>query len=223
MKLPLAAICLAFLFASCAEMHITRTEVATGAVNPPAIYIRPFSIAYADYQADPRMDGAPIRKSLAPVEFANDLQEELCKLAPAMVIQSDEDAPTGWLVEGEFEVVDAGRSAQRLTPPGAVGSGRSHLKLHVRVTDVDRRAVRRDSKASVTTDQAVWSHKGAIVYEFDVAGGSRTSGKAGSVYSPGTGDAIPFDFRNAAERIMLALSPDPFRYGYRSSPVLNDL
>ena len=40
----------------------------------------------------------------------------------------------------------------------------------------------------------------------------------GSIYAPGLGYAEPFDFKNAAERIMLALNTDPFRYGDRSSP-----
>ena len=218
MKLPLAAICSTVLLASCAEMHVSRTEVATGAANPPAIYIRPFSVTYARYSDPANANGSAIRKSLAPVEFANDLQEELAKLAPSVVIQSDETAPTGWLVEGEFDVIDAGDSARRLTLPGVLGWGQSRLKLHIRVTDVDHRAVHGESKDGVSADRATWTKHGAVVYEFDVTGGSRVSAAKGSIYAPGSGRAIPFDFRNAAERIMLALSPDPFRYGYRSSP-----
>ena len=202
-------------------MHITRTEVATGAVNPPAIYIRPFSVDYARFRGYQSGNESEVRKSLAPVEFAEALKEELSKLAPAMVIQPDEDPTTGWLVEGEFDVMNAGHPALRGTPGGSVGWGRSKIAVHVRVTDVDRKVVVRDSKGAVTTSRAAWAKAGAVVYEFDVVGGARGGGASGSVYSPGLGNAMPFDFRNAAERIMLALSPDPFRYGYRSSPSRN--
>ena len=219
MKLPLVAICSALLFASCADMHVSHTEVATGAVNPPAIYIRPFSVAYARYSNPICPNGPEIRKSLAPVEFANDLQEELSKVAPSLVIQSDEEPPTGWLVEGEFDVLDAGNSEKRAAPPGKVGWGQSRLKLHVRITDVDRHLAHEGGKDSVTTDKSVWTKRGAVIYEFDVVGGTRGTACMGSIYAPGTGNAIPFDFRNAAERIMLALSPDPFQYGVRPSPV----
>jgi hypothetical protein len=58
-----------------------------------------------------------------------------------------------------------------------------------------------------------------VIYEFDVAGGSRLSGPAGSVYAPGAGYSATFDYRNAAERVMLALSRDPHKYGQRSSVV----
>jgi hypothetical protein len=59
-----------------------------------------------------------------------------------------------------------------------------------------------------------------VIYEFDMAGGSREQGKFGTLRASGLGRAVPFDLRNAAERIMLVLSPDPFRYGARSSVVL---
>ena len=58
-----------------------------------------------------------------------------------------------------------------------------------------------------------------MVYEFDVAAGS-TVDRNGSIYSPGMGYPLPFDFRNAAELIALTLTPDPFRYGVRNSPVM---
>ena len=73
------------------------------------------------------------------------------------------------------------------------------LLLHVKVTDV------------VT-------HR--VIYEFDMAGGSRGQGKLGTIRASGLGKATPFDLRNAAERVMLVLSPDPHRYGARSSVAL---
>jgi hypothetical protein len=59
-----------------------------------------------------------------------------------------------------------------------------------------------------------------VIYEFDVAGGSRFTGKRGSVTAPGLGYAVPFDYRNAAERIRHALEPDPHRYGLRTSTAI---
>ena len=55
-------------------------------------------------------------------------------MAPAMVLADDETPTTGWLVESNLEVVDAGNpNARRLLLPGA---GQSKVKIHVRVTDV---------------------------------------------------------------------------------------
>ncbi len=219
MKIPsLLALCSALLLGACAGVHVTHTEVATGATNPKAIYIRPFSVQYAKFSGYNNGNGAAIRKSLAPIEFANDLQEELAKLAPARVLAEGESAPLGWLVEGEFEVINSGDPGARWTPAGFAGAGKSCLVLHVRVTDLDHRGVASESKDEVGPSKAGHSRYGRVIYEFDLAGGSGMSGRLGSIYAPGLGDAIPFDFRNAAERIMLALSPDAFRYGYRSSP-----
>jgi hypothetical protein len=53
-----------------------------------------------------------------------------------------------------------------------------------------------------------------------VAGGSHGTGKFGSVTAPGLGYAVTFDYRNAAERIYEALTPDEYRYGLRDSPTI---
>jgi hypothetical protein len=140
----------------------------------------------------------PIRESLVPVAFAEDLKEELSKLAPARVLAADEAPRLGWLVEGQFTLVDGGSPAGRFFL-GHLGVGQSMLALHVRVTDVD-------------------THR--VIYEFDMAGGSRGQGPAGTLRASGLGPATPFDLRNAAERVMLVLNPDPYRYGSRSSIVL---
>jgi hypothetical protein len=160
---PLIALVSSFLLCSCADMRVTRTQVAgssgrstvssdskdyngihmvtncgVGASAPKAIYIRPFCIDTAVFTDDMGTGGeAVIRKALAPVEFAGDLKEQLEKLAPARVLKDDETPRTGWLVEGEFHVVNS-------THP-------SRLALHVKVTDVD---------------------KHITVYEFDMSGGS---------------------------------------------------
>lgn len=212
------------LLCSCADMYVTKTDVAggsrvttadakdskgvymttncgVGAYGPKAIYIRPFCIDNAIFKGHqtPSDGEMPIRKALTPVEFAGDLKEQLEKIAPARVLRDYETPRTGWLVEGEFQLVDGGEPAARFFF-GHAGAGQSHLMLHVRVTDVDR---------------------GLVVYEFDMAGGSHLQGRGGTVKASGIGFARPFDLVNAAERIYLVLSPNPFRYGTRADLALH--
>ncbi|MBA3543767.1 MAG: DUF4410 domain-containing protein [Chthoniobacterales bacterium] len=174
-----------------------ETNCGVGATNPSAIYIRPFCIDRAIFTGDEAASAGemPIRKALTPIQFAGDLKEELSKLAPARIISDDEVPEVGWLVEGQFDLVDGGSPVGRFFL-GQFGVGRSFLALHVKVTDVEK-------------------HR--VIYEFDMAGGSRLQGKLGTVRASGLGKATPFDLRNAAERVLLVLSPDPFRYGARSS------
>ena len=213
------------LLCSCADMYVTRTQVAggsrtttadakdskgvymttnwgVGASAPKAIYIRPFCIDTAIFTGDQtHSDGEmPIRKALTPVEFAGDLKEQLEKIAPARILRDNETPRTGWLVEGEFTLVDGGSAAGRALFFGHLGLGQSHLALHVRVTDVD---------------------KGMVVYEFDMAGGSELQGRAGTLRASGLGYARSFDLVNAAERIYLVLSPNAFRYGTRADIALH--
>ena len=174
-----------------------EANCGVGAANPAAIYIRPFCIDSAIFRGDEASSDAemPIRKALTPIAFAGDLKEELSKLAPALVIADDEVPKVGWLVEGQFDLVDGGSPLGRFFF-GQFGAGQSLLALHVKVTDVEK-------------------HR--VVYEFDLAGGSRGQGKLGTVRASGLGKATPFDLHNAAERVLLVLSPDPFRFGARSS------
>ena len=209
------------LLCSCADMVVTKTYVAgststrtetdakdfgsvryetncgVGAANPTAIYIRPFCIDRADFTGDQTVsDGEiPIRKALTPVAFAENLKEELSKLAPSRILEEDEVPRVGWLVEGQFDLVGGGDPDARFFF-GNFGAGRSYLVMHVKVTDVEK-------------------HR--VIYEFDMAGGSRDQGKLGTVRASGLGKATPFDLRNAAERILLVLSPDPYRFGARTS------
>ncbi len=172
------------------------TNCGIGAYGPRAIYIRPFCIDTAVFRGDeaPSEGEMPIRKALTPIQFAGRLKEQMEKLAPTRILRDGETPRVGWLVDGEFTLVDGGSPLGRFFF-GNFGVGRSLLAMHVRVTDVER---------------------GAVVYEFDVAGGSRLQGKLGTVRASGLGKATPFDLQNAAERIYLALSPDAFRYGARS-------
>jgi len=224
MKSFLAILSTVFL-CSCADMYVTKTQIAggstrtttadakdskgvymttnncgVGAYGPKAIYIRPFCIDTAVFTGhQTNSDGEmPIRKALTPVEFAGTLKEQLEKIAPARVLRDNETPRTGWLVEGEFQLVDGGEPVARFFF-GHFGAGQSHLMLHVRVTDVDR---------------------GMVVYEFDMAGGSRLQGRSGTVRASGLGYARSFDLVNAAERIYLVLTPNAFRYGARSSVAL---
>jgi Domain of unknown function (DUF4410) len=216
-------IALSVALCGCADMFVTKTDVATaggrgatatdakdfdkgvhfvtncgvGAREPSAIYIRPFCIDTAIFKGDEALtDGEmPIRKALTPVEFAEDLKEQLEKMAPARVLKEGEAPRVGWLVDGEFQLVDGGSPLGRFFL-GNFGVGRSFLALHVRVTDV---------------------RHGAVVYEFDMAGGSRFQGKLGTVRASGLGRATHFDLQNAAERIYLTLSANPYRYGERAN------
>jgi hypothetical protein len=225
---PFLAILSSILLCSCADMYVTKTQVAggstrttastdakdskngvymttncgVGAYGPKAIYIRPFCIDTAVFTGDQtNSDGEmPIRKALTPVEFAGDLKEQLEKIAPARILRDYETPRTGWLVEGEFTLVDGGSPAGRALFFGHLGLGQSHLALHVRVTDVDR---------------------GVVVYEFDMAGGSNLQGRGGTLRASGLGYARPFDLVNAAERIYLVLSPNAFRYGTRADLALH--
>jgi hypothetical protein len=172
------------------------TNCGIGAFAPKAIYVRPFCIDQATFQGDEAdsVGEMPLRKALTPVEFASRLKEQLEKIAPSRVLHDGEQPPTGWLVDGEFTLVDGGSRVGRFFA-GHFGVGRSYLVMHVRVTDVV---------------------SGALVYEFDVAGGSREQGRSGTVRSGGVGFTTQFDLQNAAERIYLAVNPDTWRYGARA-------
>ncbi len=182
------------------SVGVRMTTCGVGAYNPTAIYIRPFCIDNATFTGDQAasVGEMPLRKALVPISFAGSLKESLEKMAPARILKDDETPQVGWLVEGEFQMVDGGSPVGRYFA-GHFGAGRSFLSMHVRITDVE---------------------KGVVIYEFDVAGGSRLQGPAGTIRASGLGKATPFDLENAAERIYLALSPNVHRFGTRSSVAL---
>jgi Domain of unknown function (DUF4410) len=223
MKHSLFALIPALMLTSCADVKVTHTDIATGATNPTAIYLRPFDASDCTFIGRNHSAGElPIRKSLAPAEFTEDLKEQLELLAPALVLK-DGDVPVhGWLVEGSLDLVDAGHPEERALPGNLFCLGASHIMVHVRVIDLDaRHAVTADAKdAAGTQTHAVKTRKGAVIYEFDVAGGSHVTGKFGSITAPGLGYAPAFDYRNAAERIYEALVPDEFKFGTRDSPTI---
>ena len=228
MKPLLAILSSSLLLCSCADMYVTNTHSVSGsgaasaayvdskgsvegvrmvtnncgvgAANPRAIYIRPFCVDQVTVQGDfAHSDGAvPIRKALTPHHFASLLKQQMGKLAPTRILEADEAPRTGWLVEGDFTIIDGGSPAGRFFF-GSAGVGRSYLAMRVRITDVDR---------------------GMVVYEFDVAGGSNLQGRHGTIRASGLGKATPFDLVNAAERIYLTLDPNPHRYGERGDIAL---
>ncbi|MEO5718916.1 MAG: DUF4410 domain-containing protein, partial [Chthoniobacterales bacterium] len=119
------------------EMVRYETNCGVGAINPEAIDIRPFCIDRALVRGDVATTPGelPIRVSLIPHQFADDLKDELSKLAPARILTDDETPKIGWLVEGQFDLIDGGSPVGRFFL-GQFGAGRSFLALHVKVTDV---------------------------------------------------------------------------------------
>ncbi len=220
MKNCLLALSALLVLTSCAGVNVKRTYVASGATDPKAIYIRPFTVSNAIVAGrHGSLNERPLRRSLLPAQFAQALKEEMSKLAPTMILKDDEVAPTGWLVEGEFDLVHAGSPTLRGLVPHT-GAGRSTIRIHVRITDASRAATVVEGKDMGDVKSVDYSRHGEVLYEFDLAGGSSITDPAGSIYAPGLGYAVPFDLRNAAERVMMALSPDPHRYGFRSSPTI---
>ena len=215
------ALATAVILTSCAGVRVRHTDVASGAVNPRAIYIRPFTVSEFRGQHGTSGERA-IRKSIAPAEFASILKQELEKIAPAMVIADDEAPTNGWIVEGNFDLIHAGSPTVRAATGGLFGLGGSRVILHVRIIDVGESRVVADAKQTADGEAvaAASSRSGTVIYEFDLSGGSRGTGKLGSLTAPGLGYAVPFDFRNAAERIYMVLTPDPHRYGVRVSPTI---
>jgi hypothetical protein len=216
MKLPLLSLGALVLFTSCAGVRIHETQVASGATDPRAIYIRPFDVTDSVFVGDHRGAGEePIRRSLAPHAWSLALKNELEKIAPTTILKDGEEPPTGWVVDGTLDVVDAGepveRAAGEIVKP--FGFGRSQVMIHVRISDVTGEYVAHDDK-----DTNKLGRRGDTLYEFDLKGDSRLSGAAGSIHAPGLGYAVPFDFKNAAERVMIALSTDAWSYGERTSP-----
>lgn len=223
MKNVLLALSASLAVTGCATVKVAHTDVASGATNPKAIYVRSYIAESAKFKGNHGHAGEkPIRRSLAPAEYSKALKEQLEKLAPAMVLKDDEEPTTGWLVESDLVWVHGGSPTLRATPFGQLGAGRSFVRIHVRVTDLDAKNPNADAKKELAAgaSKEIAGQNGPVIYEFDLAGGSRLSGIDGSIYAPGIGKATPFDFKNAAERVMMALSVDAHNYGVRSEPVI---
>ncbi len=224
MKYALLAFSASVALSGCATVKVAHTDVASGATNPSAIYIRTSMTDEARFKGNHGHVGEkPIRRSLAPAEFSTALKHQLEKMAPAMVLKDDEEPTSGWLVESDLQWVHGGSPTLRGVPViNHLGAGRSYVRIHVRITDLDRGNPSSDAKKEISIGSAreVAGQNGPVIYEFDLAGGSRMSGIDGSIYAPGLGQARMFDFKNAAERVMMALSVDPHKYGIRGDPVI---
>lgn len=123
MKCFIAILSSGFLFCSCADMFVTRSQVNTasrggvidskdfgsisgvrmttscgvGAHDPRASYILPFCIDNATFIGDEAAsDGEmPMRKALTPVSFAFTLKEQVEKIPPVRILWDDEFPRTG--------------------------------------------------------------------------------------------------------------------------------
>ncbi len=212
MKNSLLLLATASALTGCAGVKVAKTDIATGATDPRAIYIRTYA-EEAQFLGRHGHDGEKaIRHSLASTEFSKALKEELEKIAPARVLAAGETPTVGWLVESNLETVDAGSPFWRaVNGPLGPGFGSSKIRVHVRVTDAGAR------RRGVDAKDASKGAAGKVLYEFDLAGGSRGQGGSGSTYAPGLGYATPFDYKNAAQRVSMALSPDRGRTGGRTT------
>jgi hypothetical protein len=224
MKYALLALSASVALTGCATVKVAHTDVASGATNPRAIYIRSYMADESRFKGNHGHVGEkPIRRSLAPAEFSKALKEEMEKMAPAMVLKDDEEPTTGWLIESNLEWVHGGSPALRAIPVvNHLGPGRSYVRIHVRITDLEGHYAVSDAKKEISTDTAkqIAGRNGPVIYEFDLAGGSRMAGMDGSIYTAGLGQERLFDFKNAAERVLMALSVDPHKYGSRADPVI---
>ncbi len=204
MKNALIALAAALSLCSCAGTKVVQTQVATGALAPKKIFIRPFgSGEFIGNHGGEAM--RVIHQSQAGNEFAKILKYELEKLAPTTVLQPGESPDGGWLVSGELEQVNAGSPIKRALL-GEFGVGRSGIVAHVQVKDMET-SDHHDGKGGT----------GNTLYEFDVTGGSRGQGHNGTTMASGLGYAPSFDYRNVAERIAQTLDPDCEKYGTRSA------
>jgi hypothetical protein len=207
MKHIFLAIIAAFTFCSCAGTRVTKTNFASGALHPKKIFIKPFDAAsFTGNHGTEAMK--TIRESQAGLVFAEILKEQTEKIAPTTVLGHGESADGGWLITGSLEIVDAGHPCWRALF-GHLGAGRSGILVHVRVIDADL--------GGNWSDKGGKGAAGNVLYDFEVAGGSRLQGRAGTIMASGLGYATPHDYRNAAERIYKTLEPDLERYGARSS------
>jgi len=212
MKSTFLLLAAAVTLSGCAGVKVAKTDIATGATNPKAIYIRSFADEAEVRGYHSNAGETAIRHSLAPAEFSKALKEELEKMAPARVLAADETPTVGWLVESNLEVLDAGSPFWRaVNGPLGLGFGASKVRIHVRVTDAQAR------RRSVDDKDSSKGAAGNVLYEFDLEGGSRGQGGSGSTYAPGLGYAAPFDYKNAAERVFMALSVDRDRTGVRTA------
>ena len=197
------------LLCSCADMVVTKTYVSSSSAG---MAVDAKDIGSVHYQANCGVGAAhPSAIYIRPFcidsavfyddEAASDaempIRQALVPHAFAADLKEELSKLAPAIVIAEDEVPKVGWLVEGRIDH--VDSNVSYLSMHVRVTDVVQ-------------------HR--VVYEFDLAGGNHGQGFVGSVRAGGLHYATPFDLRNAAERIFQVLSPDPYRFGARSSLTL---
>lgn len=115
----------------------------------------------------------PIRKTLAPVEFAVDLKEQLEKIEPVRILKRSESPRTGRLVTEHFTLIST-------SPCSARPNHRC---------------------------------RGVVIYEFEMDGAAASKADTERPVRVALAWATHFDMVNAAERIYITLSVNPYRYG----------
>ena len=81
MKYTLLALSAACVFSGCAGAKVTHTDIATGATNPKAIYVRssiPDDAVFKGHHGDSEGEHL-IRRSLAPAGLSKAIKQEMEK------------------------------------------------------------------------------------------------------------------------------------------------
>ena len=202
----LIAIVSSLLLCSCADMVVTKSyvsgsggRVATDAKDVGSVhYTTNCGVGAAHpsaiYIRPFCIDSASVYDGEAASQAEMPIRKELIPVAFAADLKEELGKLAPALVLADNEVPKSGWLVEGRIDQ--VDSNISLLSMHVKVTDVQ---------------------KHQVIYEFDMAGGNHGQAIFGGPRGSGGRFATPFDLRNAAERILLVLSPDAFRFGARSS------
>ena len=196
------------LLCSCANMVVTKSYVSNsdgGGVDAKDVGSVHYETNCGVGAANPAaiyirpfcIDSAPFRNDEARSEAEMPIRQQLTPVAFATHLKVELSKLAPAMVIADNEVPKLGWLVEGRFEN--VNSSVSSLSMHVKVTDVV---------------------KHQVIYEFDLAGGSNGQGIFGTVRGGGVRYATPFDLHNAAERILLVLTPDPFYFGARSSITL---
>ena len=169
--------------------------------NPPVIYIAPFDMSTARWLVGREGVDLVDFKAQFQTNFGNQLEQRLLKLAPVQQRWVDDLPDHGWLVAGEFIVVDQGSRALR-TGIG-VGEGQTTLETNVYVYDL-----------SISKTEYVLSFRTGVPDEKDGTGAGSGSAPAGisALGEPvstlsGLGSGLKLDTTRTAREIAAYLAP----------------
>ena len=138
----IVCVLISFLLTGCASVSVKDEQAINGgktgppACKPPVIYIKNFSTAGAQFNVDREGQELTQFKADTVNALAVELQKYFAKnLGPSSRFGSTAPLPhTGWLVEGEFVLVNQGSRALRATI--GFGAGGTKLETKVRVYDL---------------------------------------------------------------------------------------